>query len=492
MEGPEKGKSFEFSEADTFLVGRSRYAHLRFDADADRRISRTHFLLDVRPPQCIITDLDSRNGTYVNGRRINQIELKDGDKVKVGRSVIHVYIKADEELPVSIFCIECGKEIAAEEPGDLPNICRACKEKQKLVDREEVFHTVLPTAPSKLSYTCVHCSKDLSDGANADGKAAAFESAQYICKDCFIKKEELNLAFKTLGDYSILCMLGTGILGSVYQVVHRPTRRLYAIKKIHSESVRDERAAMRFEREMNVQSMLAHPNLLKTADSGRAGIIPYFVTEFMAGGDIENLITHTFKGPVEPALACAITVQILNGLKALHDRGYIHRDLKPANFLLDRPHDEKNCQVKITGYGLAKSYESAGNSLFDYTKTGQFGGSYMFMPPEQIFDYKHVKPPADIYAVGTTLYYMLCAKYTVDFPTPLDMLMRAIAKKTPRNPVEIILEDPPVPLLQRKPDIDGRLAVIVDKAVSKDAGKRIQSVDEFRERLLEAMKTGRE
>ena len=63
-EGPEAGKQIEFNEATSFLVGRSSKAHLRFDRKADPRISRNHFLLDVRPPNCIIT------GHQVMGRFI--------------------------------------------------------------------------------------------------------------------------------------------------------------------------------------------------------------------------------------------------------------------------------------------------------------------------------------------------------------------------------------------------------------------------------------
>lgn len=493
IEGPEKGKRFEFHEADSFLVGRSRHAHLRFNADADRGISRTHFLLDIRPPQCIITDLDSRNGTFVNGKRIDQVDLADGDHIRVGKSVIRLAISWEDALRVVFFCSECGKEISEEESGSQSHICRSCEEKKEPEEekKKEAKDNRLQPAPEPPGHdhVCMRCGKDLSDFIDSAGQAEASEDGLYLCKACFIKTEALDLPVRTLGDYDIVCVLGTGILGTVYQAVHRASRRIYAIKKIHAESIRDEHAAMLFEREMQVQSMSAHPNLLNIIDSGRAGIIPYFVAEFMTGGDIEKLVTDTFKGPILPDLACTLARQILNGLKAIHDRGLIHRDLKPANFLLSRPHFESGVQVKITGYGLAKSFESAGNSLFDYTKTGQFGGSYMFMPPEQIYDYKHVEPPADIYAVGTTLYYMLCASYTVDFPTPLNMLMKAVAKKKPRNPVEIILEDPPIPLLQRKPDLSADLAAVVDKAVAKETDQRFQSVGAFAGALDEVMKS---
>lgn len=499
-EGPEEGKSFEFHEADTFLVGRSKKAHLSLHERSDRSISRTHFILDIRPPRCIITDLDTTNGTYVNSKRIKQTDLEDGDTVKVGKTIIKISIKdIDDKEPVQYYfahCDVCRKDItdevgllSKEEQESLVYTCRECQKKEE--EKQIEVSEAIPEIPSSSVYSCENCGSDLSDAANSDGRAAEFQNAFYICPDCFTKKEEIGLDFNMLGDYLILGVLGNGVLGIVYKAVHKQTRRIYAIKRIHADSVRSERACRLFEREILLQSKTNHQNLLQVIDTGRAGITPFFVTEFMPGGDMENLLSRVFKGPVEPVLACRITIQILKGLKELHDGGFIHRDLKPANYLLSSSHTDKNLLIKICGYGLAKSFENAGNSLFDYTKTAQFGGSYMFLPPEQIIDYKHVKPPADLYAVGVSLYYMLCARYSADFPTPLDMMMSAIAKKAPKNPVEVILEDPPIPLIKQNPDLSkyfGHLVSIVDKAVTKDVSKRFQSADEFIDELESAMK----
>ena len=133
------------------------------------------------------------------------------------------------------------------------------------------------------------------------------------------------------------------------------------------------------------------PNLVRVLGQGREKGAPFFVTEFLAGGDVKNLVVWERREPLEPALALSITVQILRGLQALHDHGFIHRDLKPSNFLLDRPADQPGLKVKIADYGLAKSFETAGNSIFEYTKDGVVAGSYVYIPPEQITNYKFVQ-----------------------------------------------------------------------------------------------------
>ena len=83
IKGPHQGKSFEFSEHDTFVVGRGSYANFRLPKK-DPYFSRAHFIIEVNPPLCRIMDLSSSNGTYLNGQRITELDLKDGDRIRGG------------------------------------------------------------------------------------------------------------------------------------------------------------------------------------------------------------------------------------------------------------------------------------------------------------------------------------------------------------------------------------------------------------------------
>lgn len=67
VEGPQKGKKFEFCEPDNFLLGRDNAgsnAHFRLNND-DSQVSRNHFLLEINPPDCYIRDAGSLNGTFI-------------------------------------------------------------------------------------------------------------------------------------------------------------------------------------------------------------------------------------------------------------------------------------------------------------------------------------------------------------------------------------------------------------------------------------------
>lgn len=134
--GTLKGKAFAFEEHDALIFGRAPDCHACLPDDS--LVSRHHFILEVNPPQACLRDLGSLNGTYVNGKRhggrkkeetpeqaakhrFPEVELNDGDKIKVGDTVMKVAVErapqnaqaseqAREELARNIFEMNRGNE----------------------------------------------------------------------------------------------------------------------------------------------------------------------------------------------------------------------------------------------------------------------------------------------------------------------------------------------------------------------------------------------
>ena len=121
VDGPMRGKTFSFEEHDTFLFGRMSDCHACLPHDP--MVSRHHFIMEVNPPDARIRDLGSLNGTYINDikcggrepretpqegalRHCPEVDLKDGDKIKVGETVLAINIQ------VSVACCECNGIIA--------------------------------------------------------------------------------------------------------------------------------------------------------------------------------------------------------------------------------------------------------------------------------------------------------------------------------------------------------------------------------------------
>lgn len=73
-----------------FLIGRGETAHLRPTSDL---VSRKHCSIVMQQGKAFLIDHDSRNGTFLNGDQVKgQIELKPGDRLRVGRLVFELVI----------------------------------------------------------------------------------------------------------------------------------------------------------------------------------------------------------------------------------------------------------------------------------------------------------------------------------------------------------------------------------------------------------------
>ncbi|MEM9692831.1 MAG: GGDEF domain-containing protein [Myxococcota bacterium] len=84
LSGTEVGKMFKLDQGET-VVGRSHKADIRLDDDS---ISRMHIKLELEGTEVRIDDLNSSNGTLVNGERISARPLHDGDKIKLGDTTV--------------------------------------------------------------------------------------------------------------------------------------------------------------------------------------------------------------------------------------------------------------------------------------------------------------------------------------------------------------------------------------------------------------------
>lgn len=92
LSGSHAGKEIPIS-ADKFLIGRSESCQLRPKSDS---VSRRHCILVVKEGRVLLQDLKSRNGTYVNDKRLPSDKakvLKPGDRLKIGKLDFEVVIE---------------------------------------------------------------------------------------------------------------------------------------------------------------------------------------------------------------------------------------------------------------------------------------------------------------------------------------------------------------------------------------------------------------
>jgi len=127
--------------------------------------------------------------------------------------------------------------------------------------------------------------------------------------------------------YQVLQRLGHGGMGAVYLARHTVLDSQVAIKVLLAAP--DAASQERFLREAKLASKVSHPNTVYISDFG---VLPggqfYLVMELLRG---KTLADELVGGPLSPARACQIALQIACGLEAVHEKGIIHRDLKPSN-----------------------------------------------------------------------------------------------------------------------------------------------------------------
>jgi serine/threonine protein kinase len=273
---------------------------------------------------------------------------------------------------------------------------------------------------------------------------------------------------RDVAGYDVLRLLGKGGMGAVYLARRRTDGLSVALKVLLAQVVVDEQAREGFRREIEVTRALRHPNIVELFDHGSSGNGFYFAMEYCAGGTAYHLVARR-QGPLPLALAGRIALQALDGLAHAHDQGFVHRDLKPENLLIT---DAQASMVKITDFGLAKSFQQAG--LSGMTATGAAAGTLSFMPKEQLTSFRLVKPVSDVWSMAASIYFLLTRQFARDFKSGVD-------------PLQVILRGGVVPLRVRDPRIPAPVAEVIDRALEDDVRVRYASAIEFRDALARVL-----
>src|SRR5262249_2810930 len=101
-----------------------------------------------------------------------------------------------------------------------------------------------------------------------------------------------------LGQYLVLERLGEGGTGQVFKARHLNRDRVVALKVIRRELLADAEVVQRFQREIQLISALAHPNVVRAFDAGPMGSAQVLVMEYVEGADLDRLVKHSGPLPV--------------------------------------------------------------------------------------------------------------------------------------------------------------------------------------------------
>lgn len=250
-----------------------------------------------------------------------------------------------------------------------------------------------------------------------------------------------------LGGHRLLREIGRGANGSVHLAQPPGDTPVVALKLVRLPPAESRgSAATQFEDAARAASRLHHPSIVQVYQHGVDGDWAWVTMEPVAGTDLSRYAQATRLLP--EALVLRIGARLAEALAYAHRQGLVHRDVKPANVLVNWATDE----IKLADFGLARDAWAAN------TGTGIVPGSPAYMPPEQLAG---MVPgaQADLYALGVTLFELLCGHRPHEAQN-MGELLRQVAQ-----------DDAPS-LLDARPGLPAGVADLVARLLRKNAAER--------------------
>ncbi|TWT93963.1 serine/threonine-protein kinase [Stieleria varia] len=263
-----------------------------------------------------------------------------------------------------------------------------------------------------------------------------------------------------LAGYEMVDQLGHGGMGVVWRAIQLSTGRNVALKVMKEDRFSSPAHRYRFQREIELASMLEHPNIARVYEAGVSDGVRYFAMELVDGMTLDRFVRKQ-KLPSDDILRLA--VEVVRAVQVAHQRGVIHRDLKPSNIMVS-----SQGTPYVLDFGLAKSLREESQGLHA-TQDGAIAGTPAFMSPEQARgDHAKVDSRSDVYALGVILYRLLTGGKSPHqtMGSTFDMLRRIIEEDIQRPRIA-------------NPKIDTDVEAILVKALAKDPDERYGSAGEL-------------
>ncbi|MGH4028071.1 serine/threonine-protein kinase [Actinomycetota bacterium Odt1-20B] len=264
------------------------------------------------------------------------------------------------------------------------------------------------------------------------------------------------------GRYRITARLGRGGMGTVWRAQDELLGRAVAVKELHVDdglsAVDAQVQRERVLREARTVAQIRHPGILVLHDVVQHDGQPWLVMELINGRSLADRITA--EGPLPPAEAARIGLDLLAALRAAHSAGVLHRDLKPANVLLESGSN----RVVLSDFGIAQL-----DGQTTLTATGSFVGSPEYTAPERMSG-RRTGPESDLWSLGV----LLCAAVEGESPFHRDSVAGVLHA--------VVVDE------VRLPESAGVLLPVVRGLLERDAERRFDTAEA--ERALQSALSG--
>ena len=220
-------------------------------------------------------------------------------------------------------------------------------------------------------------------------------------------------------------------MAEVYLAEQDSLHRQVALKVLLPLLATDTTYVKRFQMEARAAAALVHPNIVQIYEVGCIDGIHYIAQEYVAGGNLQQLLSR--EGPPSTKLALAIIRQVGAALSKAASVSIVHRDIKPENIML-----APSGEVKVADFGLARV--TTGGTTAQITQVRVTLGTPPHMSPEQV-EGRPLDPRSDIYSLGVMSYQLLAGHPPFSGDTPLAVAVQHLHKEPER--LELLRKDLP-------------------------------------------------
>ncbi|MGW1404503.1 serine/threonine-protein kinase [Streptomyces sp. NPDC002403] len=265
------------------------------------------------------------------------------------------------------------------------------------------------------------------------------------------------------GRYELLHSLGRGGMGEVWEALDTRLDRHVAVKGLLGRDVvgaaTQEQMMQRARREAAAIAKIKHPNVVAVHDRVESGNQVWIVMDLLDARSLAELMRAEQRLPVRRT--AAIGLQVLSGLRAVHEARVVHRDVKPANILF-----AKEDFAILADFGIA-TFDGAA----PLTRAGELIGTFKYLAPELLAQTSResaATPASDLWSLGVTLYEMVEGRHPFDRPNEYEVLVAAC-------------QSDPLPM-----EHGGGLADVVGRLMHKDPRRRLSahSAEEMLRKIL--------
>lgn len=182
--------------------------------------------------------------------------------------------------------------------------------------------------------------------------------------------------------------LGRGKFGNVYLAREKETKFVIALKVLFKKQVSNQGIEHQVRREIEIQSHLRHPNILRMYGFFHDEQRIYLILEYASGGTLFNILKKETR--FDEKKSAKYIKCLVSALTYLHNRNVIHRDIKPENLLLG--HDD---QLKIADFGWSVHEPDSNRTTLC--------GTMDYLSPEMVQGKPHNKA-VDLWSLGVLTY----------------------------------------------------------------------------------------